>query len=745
MTDTWFIDDIERIIKQRGKAIILDPNCLCEFLMPLLEEKDYLILRTDPTLSQKWQQSREELLLRQEAETAAEGQMVIFYVTRPKEKLSFLFDYCFTHGCLDLTNPGEWLRKKIFSTTGLQVQFDNPQLITAAKLGIGKDRAWWQRIIQGLSESLNLEDELLPFFNDPNSYLKNKDSDIKRLFEEKVFELLDHPYMKKPANTLANEVVKRILDGLVYNDLPPLLLQIYYRWADSETYRSKLDKYIQSYKLDKEANPWQANPDHCFEELDLKAFKQLSSCLRDKSILSERLGKIKIRVGSGKVKAYIPTWWQDVLCLIEFDNKPLAYCKSFNAIVDFYTNNFAIVDRSIRNIYATFLHEENIVRPFQEYYEIYNRELLEAWYKYLPEYKSNQKGFLIHLLKSAKPKLSVIVGDGLRYEIAQYVANSLQHQFKVDREVMLGDMPSETEHNMSALYVGKNEVTPIHSEREKQLVKFSGKDITFINLESLHYGINNDYIVLTYKDIDSTGEKLQQGALKLFEEFEQVLIQKIQLLLKMGYNEVHVVTDHGFVLTGLLDEADKIEPKTKGKTETKERFLRTVERQENKDYVEFNEPYGEYEYVYASKSARPFKSKGMYGYSHGGFTPQEIILPKFVFSKFKQQVSSLEVKIVNKEELRDVTGDIFAIKLQAASAAVDIFAAKRMVQLLLFAGGQNYLTSSIFTLEPGKTESPNFSFNKNQQVEAVLIDANTSEQLDTTIIKQSTSRDLGGL
>ncbi|MBK7967309.1 MAG: hypothetical protein IPK10_19885 [Bacteroidetes bacterium] len=63
---------------------------------------------------------------------------VVFYVTRQQDKLSFLFDYCFTHGCLDLSHPQDWLKKKIFTHAGLQVHLDNPMLLTAAKLGIGK-------------------------------------------------------------------------------------------------------------------------------------------------------------------------------------------------------------------------------------------------------------------------------------------------------------------------------------------------------------------------------------------------------------------------------------------------------------------------------------------------------------------------------------------------------------------------------------------------------------------------------
>jgi len=230
---------------------------------------------------------------------------------------------------------------------------------------------------------------------------------------------------------------------------------------------------------------------------------------------------------------------------------------------------------------------------------------------------------------------------------------------------------------MSALYVGNNQVLPVHKDREKSLSETTGKDITYLNLEALHYGIKADYLVLTYKDIDSAGEKLQMGAIKLFSEFENVLTEKIQLLLNMGYHQVHLVTDHGFVLTGLLDEADKIDPMATGKKEVSERFIRTVEKQSDKDWISFERNYGEFNYVYAAKSHRPFKSKGVYGFSHGGFTPQEIIIPNFVFSKDAPSTKGLEVNIANKSELSEVTGELFGLKIQATAKADDLFSSSR--------------------------------------------------------------------
>lgn len=745
MTDIWFLQDIEFNLKQRKRVVIIDPKSQCEFLLSLLQSKSYVVLRTDNKLNEQWQTVKEELSLRHDAETKYKNDSVVFYVTREQDKLSFLFDYCFTHGCLDLRNPTEWLSRKLFSHTGLQAQMDSSRLLTAAKLGIGKDIGWWRKILQQLEDPFSIEDELLPFLHEPEQYLDSKDKDIRRLFEEKLFEILGQPYMAKPPETLANEVVQRLFDGLVYNDISKSLLQIYHKWADSETHRTSLEDYISNYKLDNKANPWSAHPDHCFQALDQIALRQLTQNLRDKSYVSDKLAKIKSRANGLKVKRFVPEWLKDIIILLEFETNSLKTCNSFKKVISFYADHFSFVDRAIRNLYVDFLQEENIIRPLQEHYESMSYELLQRWFEYSHEYKSDQQGYLPRLLKESKTGTAIIVGDGVRYEIADFVAKSLEKQFKVDKHIMLADMPSETEHNMSALYVGHNEVLPIQKDREKRLTEITKRDITYINLEALHYGVKAEYLILTYKDIDSAAEKLQQGAIKLFSEFETVIKEKISLLLNMGFNEVHLITDHGFVLTGILDEADKIEPNATGKKEVHERFIRTVEKQDNKDWLGVEKPYEEYKFVYSAKSQRPFKSKGVYGYSHGGFAPQEIILPNFVFKKHKNVNAGLLVTIANKKELVEVTGEVFGVKLLAASTSINLFSTSRKVQIRLYVGSVNYSSSHIINMELGKEETLEFSFNGNSEIQAVLVDAMSQEQLDSVNIKKSNLRDLGGL
>jgi len=267
----------------------------------------------------------------------------------------------------------------------------------------------------------------------------------------------------------------------------------------------------------------------------------------------------------------------------------------------------------------------------------------------------------------------------------------------------------------------------------------------YLNLEALTYGTKADYLVLTYKDIDSAGEKLQLGAIKLFSEFENVLKEKIQLLLNMGYQQVYLITDHGFVLTGILDEADKIDPAVTGKKEVHERFIRTVEKQNNTNWLMFEQTQAGYNYVYVAKSHRPFKTKGVYGFSHGGFTPQEIIIPEFIFEKVKQQTSQLDIFISNTEELLQVPSELFIIRLDAPQAPTDLFCGSRKVQIKLYAFNKEYQSSDIFTIDSNSIVEKEFSFNGNPEVQAVIVDATTQEQIDTAIIKKSNLRDLGGL
>ena len=95
MTDNWIIQDIEKHIAHRNRVVIIDPSGECAYLLPYIEKQHYTILKTQSSNKEEWQRIKEELMLRYEAESKHKAEKVVFYVTRPKTELSFLFDYCF--------------------------------------------------------------------------------------------------------------------------------------------------------------------------------------------------------------------------------------------------------------------------------------------------------------------------------------------------------------------------------------------------------------------------------------------------------------------------------------------------------------------------------------------------------------------------------------------------------------------------------------------------------------------------
>lgn len=119
--------------------------------------------------------------------------------------------------------------------------------------------------------------------------------------------------------------------------------------------------------------------------------------------------------------------------------------------------------------------------------------------------------YLVNLIKNTSKKIAIIVGDGVRYEVADSVASRVASDISVDKKFMYAGLPSETEHNMSALYTTDGEIIAEKKEREKKLSDETGKDITYMQLDEVNGTTDGEILVLTYKDIDDAGEKMQQG------------------------------------------------------------------------------------------------------------------------------------------------------------------------------------------------------------------------------------------
>lgn len=155
---------------------------------------------------------------------------------------------------------------------------------------------------------------------------------------------------------------------------------------------------------------------------------------------------------------------------------------SIDGISRYYTVEFSKTDRSMRRILTYLKADINIVKPIQEYYERINQDLLKSWFAHYGEYQESQKGYLVNLIKNTSKKIAIIVGDGVRYEVADSVASRVASDISVDKKFMYAGLPSETEHNMSALYTTDGEIIAEKKEREKKLSDETEKILHICNL-----------------------------------------------------------------------------------------------------------------------------------------------------------------------------------------------------------------------------------------------------------------------
>jgi len=744
MIDIWFKNDLRDIYEQHTVAVFIDESGDAEFLLKTLGT-EYTIQQANSEL--------EELHVKYLVEKAQPGnERFLVYTRIKKDKLKFIREYCETCGCLELRYLQNYVRDKVHKTLNLNINLPKEDMIAAAKVSIGKDQTYWMNVSHtGATEIFDLKIELLPFVHDPESYANQQfDEQLREAFYRKVNELLGQDYLNKPASTLAAEVVNAMLDGLANGKCDKILASVYEGWLDSLTYRASFSGYLDKYRLNPKLNIWNVSINHPFRQVDERWLAETGKDIFDKASLTQKLPKLRQRNQSRQAESLGICFWGDVIALLEFDPKDIAYLSSFSECVDFYKKHFFKLDTAIRNLYAEFLNKKELLEPFQELYKEHVSVFLDKWFKNWNGYKETQTGTLQRIIDEAGGlKTAVIVGDGVAYEIAELVAAKVKGAANLKKDSILADLPSETENNMSRIYMANGVTEALQAKREKYLAEQnSDVSIDFIRLDEVtEEARSGQVLICTYKDIDDMGEKLQQKALKYFPETIDFFAEKITLLLNSGYAKVYLISDHGFVLTGLLSDADKIAFSPKGDYFKSERYIRTVSKQDDltPSMIVAEKSYNQFDFLYFAKNINPFKTPGLYGFSHGGPSPQELVTPYFCWERSATAEASLSVSIENKDDLKDVTGELFSIKIKADKGAADLFSMARKVYLVFFANKNQVSKSDVISLQSNERVTKEYTFDGHSELEVNLLDAETKQLLDRGVVKQNNNRDLGGL
>jgi hypothetical protein len=742
MIDQWFKKDLQDIYAGHSVAVFIDESGDAEFLLKTVRD-DYTIHQANSEL--------DELYVKYLIEKAHPGpEKFLVYTRTKKDKLKFIREYCETCGYLEIRHLQNYIKEKVHHVLKLNINLPKEELMAAAKVSVGKDKTYWRDLChKGGSAIFNLNIELIPFIHDPDTYAnENNDTQLRETFYRKVNEMLGQDYLAKPAKTLAHEVVKTMLDGLAHGTGNKTLESVYSDWLDSVTYRDSFNEYLGQYTLRTDLDIWNVSINHPFCQVDEQWLAEIGQNLSNKPRISAILDKLRQRNQSKQAKSLGIRFWKNVIALLEFEPDDITRLSSFNECVAFYKKHFFTLDTAIRDLYAEFLNKTNLLEPFQELYKEYVTVFLDKWFSHWSGYQENQIGILQKIIDEAGgSKTAVIIGDGVSYEIAELIAAKVKSTANLKRGSILADIPSETENNMSRIYMDNGITEPIQRNREKYLLsKNPGLTIDFIRIDQVNKDTGHgQFLICSCKDIDDIGEKLQQNALKHFPEIIDFFGKTISLLLEIGYTSVYLISDHGFVLTGILSEADKISVSPVGDFSIAERYIRTAKKQTNllPGLVEVERNYQQYNYLYFARNINPFKTPGKYGFSHGGISPQELITPCFCWEHSDSNTATLTVTIENKEDLKSVTGELFSIKIHADKDTGDLFSMKRDIYLMFFANTRQVKTSDVFTIKRNEIITREFLFDDQPVMEVHLLDAATKERLDKAVIKQNRDRDLG--
>lgn len=724
MFKEWLKADIEKATRKSDRVVISDPTRFLTFAVK--DFADYTVLTLNSPA--------EEMNARLQAQTAHSGKKVLFLCFFPAKDIAQLKEFSGIGGFINMDSPTRYIRDRLYESLHRNVALPESKLLLSAMLSDGKSLTWWRGIADETINPFDFKEHLHQLILNPEQYQAGNDERIFSVLRDETFKAIGSPSLPVDAATLLRDLSNAIFKGLIENRLNPSLSDIYYRWANTTDLLPRLRELASYWKLPSNTSPTTANPDHPFEALDRKGLIEIGQRLRDNTSIVDITEAIRLRVSSPKASSLKPLWLSDLLTLLDFDGSEMyLHGGTLKKITTCYIKHFASLDTAMRHLYAQWLAEPELLRPLQEIYESHLKVLLDSWFTLVqPNYSPTQLG-LIEAALTASRKAAVLVCDGLRLEIAESIARRLQGSSEICRNAEYAKLPSVTENGMSALF-GLDTVITTTSPRFNKL-RQSVKGVEIIHFVNLGNSVTAKKLVVMYGDIDNVGEEKGLAGLKDINNYESELTEAVKRLHRMGYDDVFLTADHGFVITGILDEASKVA--APDGTEVKERFFMTDEYISDARFIRREDKFPGATYQYYSKTDRPFRTRGPYGYAHGGFTPQECLIPMYQIS-VKNRHSGIEVSIANSDALKAVTGQYFNVVLNGNEASIG-----QRIKVILYTNGAQE-TSTILKIADNGEASCEFELTA-ESMSVVVQDTQSSRQLDCATVRKSFSRDLDDL
>jgi hypothetical protein len=398
-------------------------------------------------------------------------------------------------------------------------------------------------------------------------------------------------------------------------------------------------------------------------------------------------------------------------------------------------------------------------RIYQEYLEAVNdrfTELVTREGKWPPEgQRLGGVTLWARRRNSDRGLCALIMVDALRYELAQDLAARLE--LAPDQvEFRCSTAPSVTALGMAALLPRSTEfdvdyangwvITPPGSSenlarKEKRLAWLAAQvgAVATYNLDRwlatpLH-DVDNEvnWIVITSQAIDAIGEGAGMVALHTFDALLARLEHGIRRLMAVDCVEIHIVTDHGFLLREAVREADKVKVTDEGILKKQARYI------VGRDLPPTDLPHlpisGSRDLVaWFPRGIGCFVTPGPYNYMHGGIALQEVVTPYIQIRRsVEERLVGVSLYLVDGPEIRNA---IFKVRL--VPEGVDLLTKARQVEIDVVKAGQR--VSRVWeekverdTVERSLMLEPDYGLELDDEVQVRVRDATTGELLDAKL------------
>jgi serine/threonine protein kinase len=346
---------------------------------------------------------------------------------------------------------------------------------------------------------------------------------------------------------------------------------------------------------------------------------------------------------------------------------------------------------------------------------------------------------------------AIFMVDALRYELAVELKETLRGE-NVQQDAWIAVLPSVTATGMAALIpqAKARQVTWEDGWKinlpdfEKNLATSSGREAWIkqkypkANVLALHKWLNPNMrisvseqpLVIVGSELDAWGENASELSLGAFNDLIGKVAQGIRKALDSGFESVHVVTDHGFILLGHVTESGKIQTNIDNALKIGHRYLIGRGPLEQEGVLRFSITGSQDLIGWFPPGTACFKSAGSYNYAHGGITLQEVIIPHLQIQKDKTSVPvGVRVLVADK-----VYSGVFKITLEPLPKG--FFVKDREVWVILQRTSGDVIREMQEIVNVGEAVTKNIKLTINDNISfgetlfLVVRDANSGEELD---------------